>query len=144
MMDTSWVGDFFGAITAVAIAYNTYMTFRLKKLTIESKEVSEGNAASLVVVRAQGNENARAIEHTRVQNVELASAVEDTKVQNDNLAEQVGHVHVCVEAKAAELKDTVHEVVPAAIKEVIPAAIKEVVPDVIKETLPGAIATLKE
>lgn len=122
------------------------------KLTLASKTVSDGNAKALVVVTRQGNENAEAIEHTRIQNVKLASAVEATKVQNDELAEAVGHVHICVEAKAAELKDAVHEVVPAVIKEAIPAAIKEavpvavkeVVPDVIKESLPGAIATLKE
>jgi hypothetical protein len=153
-MDTNAVqvlGMFFSMVTAIAWAYQAKKSSEIQKLTLdtnrltqESKAVSEGNAVSLVRVKEQGNENAKAIEHTRMQNNDLAAAVEDTKVQNDNLAEQVGHVHICVETKAAELKDVVKETVPAAVKDVVPAAIKEVMPAAIKETLPQAIATLKE
>jgi hypothetical protein len=135
-LESDLLGKIFGAVTALALAYNSYLTYRLKKLTLANKQVSEGNAEAIERVSVLGKANADAIEHTRVQNIEIASAVEDTKVQNDGIAEQVGHVHICVETRVAELKD--------AVKEVVPAVIKEVVPEVIKETLPEVVATLKE
>lgn len=135
---------FFGAVTAIGLAVNGYMSWRAQATALANRKVSEGNAQILAGVAAIGNANAEAIEHTRVQNVKIASAVQDTKDQNDEIATAVSHVHICVETKAAELKEAVKEAVPAAIKEAVPAAIKEVVPDVIKETLPGVVATLKE
>lgn len=128
------IGKVFGAITALAIAYNARKTYQLQVLALASKKVSEGNAIAIAQVSTQGRENAVAIEHTRVQNVKIASAVQDTKDQNDEIATAVSHVHICVETKTAELKE--------AVKEAVPAAIKEVVPDVIKEVVPEALATL--
>lgn len=141
-IDGELIGKIFSAITAIAVAYNAYKTYQLQVLTLASKKVSEGNAEAIAQVSTQGRENAEAIEHTRVQNVRIRSAVEDTKVQNTEIAEAVGHVHICVETKVAELKEVV-EKVPEAVKEAVPVAIKEVVPDVIKETLPEVVATLK-
>lgn len=142
-MDANEFASACGAVTAVAVAFNTVMQFVLQRQIAASKKISEENATALVGVAALGQDNADAIEHTRVQNVRLASAVEITKVQNDELAVAVGHVHTCVEAGMAEIKETV-EKVPDTVKEVVPAAIKEVVPDVIKEGVPQVISLLKE
>lgn len=122
-LDSDLAGKIFGAITAVALAFNGFMTWRVQVLTLASKKVSEGNSAAIAEVVKLGQGNADAIEHTRVQNVNIRSAVEDTKTQNDELATAVNHVHICVETKAAELATAVKEVVPAAIKEVVPEAI---------------------
>lgn len=138
-MDANLLGTFFGAITACAVAYNTWMTYKLNLLTRESKAVSEGNAMALQAVSHLGHSNAQAIEQTRVQNEEIASAVEGTRVQNEDIATAVAHVHICVEAQLAELPAVIKEVVPATIKEVVPEAIKEVMPDAIKETLPDVL-----
>lgn len=121
--DSDLVGKIFGAITAVALAFNGFMTWRVQVLTLASKRVSEGNSAAIAQVSTQGRENAQAIEHTRVQNVNIRSAVDDTRTQNDEIATAIGHVHICVETKAAELAAVVKEAVPAAIKEVVPEAI---------------------
>jgi len=129
---------FFNAAAAIAFAYTSRQSYKLKRLTLEnqeitiaSKQISEGNAKALVEVTQMGKDNADAIEHTRAQNVKLAT-------QQDNLAEQVGHVHICVETRVADLKAVV-ERVPDAVKEAVPEAIKEVLPDVIKETVPPVV-----
>lgn len=112
-----------GAIVALSQAFSIYMQFRLQRLTLDSKRISEGNASALAHVSQLGRDNADAIEHTRVQNVRIASAVEVTKTQNEEIAEAVGHVHICVETRVAELKEAVKEVVPAAIMEAVPEVV---------------------
>lgn len=130
-MTSSFYDHLFNALAAIAFAYSSRMSYRLKKLTLESKEVSESNSRALQQVATLGVANAEAIEHTRTQNVKIAS-------QNDNLAEQVGHVHICVETRVAELKEVV-ERVPETVKEAVPEAIKEVLPDMLKETVPPVL-----
>ena len=134
-MDANEFASACGAVTAVAVAFNTVMQFVLQRQIAASKKISEENATALGVVAALGQDNANAIEHTRVQNVRLASAVEITKTQNDELAAAVGHVHTCVETRVAEIKEAVRDIVPATIKEVLPDAVKEVVPDAVKAAI---------